>query len=241
MFVQYLAILVYCFLNGKRTIFAFSIMGVIFINILKTNKINLKKIVFELAFVIAFFITYSLFSGKGGNFGSGIMNIMMNYIMYFDRAFVTKIAIFNKLNPELVHILDYTGQTILFDLFFWIPRGFWSNKPYPYAVYFTSGVVGNREFSMVSWRFQTSVYAEWISNFNIIGLFVLFIVYIWFVYKSESKKNFLIYFLALMFSCFLQVFEFTGTPQYFLLLWLALMLLSMFDKQYFKSYRQINS
>ena len=94
---------------------------------------------------------------------------------------------------------------------------------------------------MVSWRFQTSVYAEWISNFNIIGLFVLFIVYIWFVYKSESKKNFLIYFLALMFSCFLQVFEFTGTPQYFLLLWLALMLLSMFDKQYFKSYRQINS
>ena len=105
--VQYFSVFVYSFINGKRTILAFSVLGLIVISVLRTKKIQLKKIILPLIMVIVFFALYSILSGKGEYYGSAGMNLLMTYIMYFDRAFVTKIAIFEKLNPNLVHILDY--------------------------------------------------------------------------------------------------------------------------------------
>lgn len=231
-FVQYFAMFIYCFINGKRTLLAFSILGFILIEMLKSKKINVKKILFQGFFIIAFFIIYSLVSGKGDYYGN--MNLIMNYILYFDRAFVTKVAIYDILNKGTIHILDYPLQTLIFNFFFYVPRTIWSTKPYPYAVYFTSGVVGNKTFSMVPWRFQTSVYAEWISNLGMFGIFVYVLIFLWFVKKTEKKKNFLIYFIGLMFACFMQVFEFTGTPQYMICLWILLIMLSLIDKKYIK-------
>jgi hypothetical protein len=80
-----------------------------------------------------------------------------------------KMALYAELYPTVSPILEFRGQSALFDLTAWIPRSLWSDKPYPYALYFTSSMLGSPPTDR-GWVMTTSFLDEAIANFSWFGL-----------------------------------------------------------------------
>jgi hypothetical protein len=57
-------------------------------------------------------------------------------------------------------------------LTFYINRDNWEDKPYPYAVYFTSALVGLKEPQNIGWAMTNFNFDELLSNFSWIGIFL---------------------------------------------------------------------
>lgn len=93
----------------------------------------------------------------------------LNYRIDYGRDAVTKQTIYAELHPEEFHILDYRGQSILFDLTIPVPRAVWPGKPYPYAVYVTSAMFGIAPRDL-GWSVTTSWLEEAIANFGWLGI-----------------------------------------------------------------------
>jgi len=89
----------------------------------------------------------------------------------FGRDDVIKLAIFNELGGESTRTLEHRGQSFLFYATVYVPRLFWPDKPWPYAVYVTASALAlPRE--PIGWGFTTSVLEEPIANLGWIGLLV---------------------------------------------------------------------
>lgn len=91
-------------------------------------------------------------------------NIRLDY----GRDHTMRAAIYAELKGE--KILSYRGQSVLFDLTTPVPRAWWPQKPYPYAVYMTSYALG-RPPQDVGWGFTTSIFDESIANYGWLGIF----------------------------------------------------------------------
>jgi len=89
----------------------------------------------------------------------------------FGRDDVIKTAIYSELYPRRLNILEYRGQSLLFYATMYIPRKLWPNKPWPYAVYHTSAVLGI-PVKYVGWGVATSWLDEAIANFGWAGLLI---------------------------------------------------------------------
>ena len=59
----------------------------------------------------------------------------------YGRDDVTKMAIYAELYPDELEILEYPFQSFLFTATMYVPREWWSDKPWPYAVYATSALI----------------------------------------------------------------------------------------------------
>lgn len=87
----------------------------------------------------------------------------------FGRDSRVQTAIFAELNPTY-QILDYRGESFLFCLLAPIPRTWWSGKPYPYSVYFTSAMLGRHEAAELGWGMTTGFLDESIANLSWLGI-----------------------------------------------------------------------
>lgn len=87
----------------------------------------------------------------------------------YGRDAVTKQAIYAELHPDEIQILEYRGQSLLFDLTFFVPRSMWPSKPYPYATYVTSAMFGFKPRDL-GWGVTTSWFEESIANLSWLGL-----------------------------------------------------------------------
>lgn len=87
----------------------------------------------------------------------------------YGRDAVTKQAIYAELHPDEIQILEYRGQSLLFDLTFFVPRSMWPGKPYPYATYVTSAMFGFAPRDL-GWGVTTSWHDEAIANLGWLGL-----------------------------------------------------------------------
>ena len=87
----------------------------------------------------------------------------------YGRDAVTKQAIYAELHPDEIQILEYRGQSILFDLTFFVPRSMWPGKPYPYATYVTAAMFGFEPRDL-GWGVTTSWLEEAIANLGWLGL-----------------------------------------------------------------------
>lgn len=239
-FIVYTAAITTGILNGKRTLFAFIIILILLIDLLKSK--NRLKAYFKLAIggilIIILFIAYSYFIGKHTRGVSTLDNIRL----YFFRDIDVKFSIYARLNPLKYKILNYSGQSYLYNLFFFIPRKIWVMKPYPYDIYVTTSALGLGNNLFFDWSFQTSSFGEAISNFGIIGFFTLTLLYCYFIKISIKSKNSLIIILSL-FIIFRSFMNHFGTYKYFVILWLILQVLGasnihFFLKKKFKSRRK---
>jgi hypothetical protein len=86
----------------------------------------------------------------------------------FGRDNGIRLAIFSELNPEYLQILEYRGQSVLFNLTFFVPRSVWPDKPWPYSVYSTAAVFNLRP-DYLGWGVTTSWLEEAIANFSWLG------------------------------------------------------------------------
>lgn len=124
-------------------------------------------------------------------------------------------------------ILEYRGQSFLFDAFFYVPRAIWSKKPYPYAVYFVTSVL-NYPPEPIGWSFTTCILEEFISNFGIIGILLAPLFLLWICKVGDRSPNTITKFFAIIVIVF---FLFTQLAAF---MPLFLVFLFLFLKEKFK-------
>jgi hypothetical protein len=109
----------------------------------------------------------------------------------YSRDHLFKLAIYSELYPEKGKILEYRGQSFLFNLVFLVPRDVWPGKPYPYGVYPTA-----RGFEIepdyLGWALTTSILEESIANLGWFGLLAGPLILAWLCRTGDSTGNALI-------------------------------------------------
>lgn len=202
-FIRIFYVLLIMLAVHKRTFMMIAIGACLVVDIVKGKK--LKKIIFWYTLYIIittfYFIYYAYASGKAASNNDWYYE----FNEYFFRSMHLRFAIYAVLHPNMAHILDYPGQSILFDLFYFIPRNIWLNKPWPYIYYFISGVMGYSSYQFVSWQMPTSYYPEFVSNFGILGLFISAIFTIW-ISRFLDRRNIACKILGTSLICLLEIY-----------------------------------
>ena len=165
--IRLVLIVFYTVLNGKRT-YLMIIVGTYFlIDAFRAEKI--KKIIPKYAVlfscVAVYFVAYAYITEKI-SYNSDWYYEINEYIF---RSMHMRFAIYAVLHPNEIHILDYAGQAFLSDVFFFVPRSLWVNKPYPYLDYYMMGLM-NITKSQVTYHMPMSYYPEFVSNFGLLGI-----------------------------------------------------------------------
>jgi hypothetical protein len=97
--------------------------------------------------------------------------VYVNFRIDYGRDAVTRQTIYAELHPDELQVLEYRGQSLLFDLLFFVPRRSWPEKPYPYAVYATAAMFDIPPRDM-GWGTTTSWLEEAIANLGWVGMLV---------------------------------------------------------------------
>jgi hypothetical protein len=178
-------------MSGKRAVFFIFFAGLIYILI--SNKFIIRGQIF--LFVVPIIALLFFFSSQyqqhfdrihDDSFASKYTNFRIDY----GRDDTFKMVVFSEIHKEAnISILKSRGQSLLFYPTFFIKRDVWTEKPYPYAVYFTSAMLGISDPSFIGWGMTTSIFDELISNLGLfLGLLVSPFMLI-FVCKIGMKNN----------------------------------------------------
>lgn len=221
--ITYVAIAVMTWVNGKRTLMAIALLAVLIIDFLrasdKSERIKLVKKTLVVGIIIVGY--FKLYSDITGKFSSTSFNYQ--YSIYFGRMSNVDACIYAELNDEAV--LAYRGQSILYDLLFWIPRAVWNTKPVLYSKYFTAYVMGYKSIN-INWQFQTNIWSEYFSNFSFMGPFLGIIVLYFIAYLSQKSKNMSVYIIGLVFAVMYTMYGFEALVQSIGAIWVLMLILS---------------
>src|SRR6185295_12096750 len=91
--------------------------------------------------------------------------------MDFGRDSDIAMVLFAELEPAARPILEFRGQSFLFDLLFFVPRAIWEEKPKPYYHYITA-VALRQPLTQRTWGITTTWLGEAIANFGWFGILV---------------------------------------------------------------------
>lgn len=201
--IRILYVLLMIIIIHKRTFMMIAIGTCLVIDIIKGKKIRgiFPWYLIYILFAAFYFVYYAYATGKAGYNDDWYYEANE----YFFRSMHMRFAIFAALNPNEVHILDYPGQSILFDLFYFIPRSLWASKPWPYIYYFISGVMGYSSYEYVSWQMPPSYYPEFVSNFGILGIFISVIITVW-ISRFLDNRGIIVKLLGTSFVCLLEIY-----------------------------------
>lgn len=224
-----LATILLLWVDGKRGFLAMLIVGFVLIDFIKRQSKSYKKILIKsIALVTAFlayFVIYSNITEKSSDESS-----YLTYNAYFSREAEVKMSIYSRTLGEN-SMLPYDGATLVYDLFAYVPRVFWPDKPYGFFNYLTSfAYYGRGDSFLEKSNFQVNIWSEFIANFGIWGylLSILFVLFV--VKKSETSSNKLINMLG---EVFVLTYMFLGFEMIVMLefyLWVFLMIKEKFTR-----------
>jgi hypothetical protein len=159
-------------LNGKRAVVFLFVVGLGFIVILKRIfKSKTSYAIFLILLICSTLLFQKFYGDKLFSDISSFEDAYTSYRINYGRDDTLKMAIYSELYGDNgIKILEYRGQTLLYYLTFYIDRDNWLDKPYPYAVYFTSTLIGFKEPQNIGWAMTTSIFDELLSNFSWIGI-----------------------------------------------------------------------
>lgn len=160
-------------LNGKRAIVAIALLTILYALWYRGALRGTRMVASGLAVFVGLCGVSVAYQAemRGLSIEDGSLyydNIRMDY----GRDAVIKQAIYAEINSDSRPILEYRGQSLLFDLTFFIPREFWPDKPWPYAVYATSAMLGNHSTESLGSGVTTSILDEAIANLSWAGMLV---------------------------------------------------------------------
>jgi hypothetical protein len=194
-------------LNGKRYIIAMAIFVIGYI-LWERGYLIGSRLVVAACVVIVLMGAYSYgyqVAYRGDNL-QGSERWYENTRMDYGRDDVIKLAIFAELHPQIIRILEYRGQSFLFYGVFYVPRDFWPQKPYPYAVYSTSAIAMFDSPRQIGWGLTTSILEEAVANLSWAGMLAGPLVVSLVCRLGEACRNSLISaFTALIACLFLSV------------------------------------
>lgn len=230
--IQYvIPVLLITWINGKRTLLLFLLIGFVIIDYLKWDrndrvyiKVLARKALLFFGFYIGYYIVYNLITQKADFADNSLL-----YTVYFSRLCNVKVAIYDLLYTN--SMLDYPMQSILYNLLFFVPRSIWPGKPYGYYPYFTSYV-----FSGVGWNtikgygFQVNLWSEFISNAGFLGLFLAIGFVVAVIHIAEKSQSVVSYISGTAFIVLYFAYGFEHIVQ---MLWI-LFIISLFFSWIFK-------
>jgi hypothetical protein len=188
-------------LNGKRYIVLMA-MVILFLALFEKRVLTGGKLFCTALLCLTGFGAFS-YSYQSGVRSKDIVAAAAQYEDFridYGRDHGIKYAIYCELHPQENAILEYRGQSLLFDLTAPVPRDLWPDKPWPYAVYATSAGLGISPQNL-NWGITTSWLDETIANFSWLGLIVgpFTLAALCRIGSSSSSK--LCQFLTIIVSC----------------------------------------
>ena len=134
-----------------------------------------------------------------------------------------KLAIYNEVNESATPTLEYRMQSFLFIATIAIPRSWWPDKPWPYAVYATSAALDSplRDWG---WGLTTDLLSESIANMGLIGLLPCCLFFTWGIRRVDRSTDPLILLLGTLSLSSLLVLQFAAVSVWHVALicyWLA--------------------
>jgi hypothetical protein len=205
-YVTYFGVVVFTWFDGKRTLLVFALITIIAIDVVQKkftlNKWALvKKGIMFLGISVVFFIIYKDYTNKDAS-----MEFLSQYNQYYSRMGCVKTAIYSVMMDK--PIVEYPGQSLLFNVFFFVPKFLWSGKPALFCKYFTAYAFNREITDFLPWNLLVNIWTEFISNLGIWGyLFALSIVS--FLAKIiDFSKDQLVRFSGTVFLVFYFVFGF---------------------------------
>lgn len=186
--------------------------------------IIIRRIFYAISFLVFFVISYGKDFTKGNDLYS-------NFRLNLGRDHTIKYTLFKELIVN-EPILEYRGQSFYFDLIFFIPRVYWPEKPYPYAVYLITDVL-NLPKEPIGWSFTTCILEEMISNFGIVGILIAPLFLIKLCKIGDNSSNVFLTLFSIIVSVF---FMFTQLPAFMplFILFLFLYIKKAKNKIYFQ-------
>lgn len=147
-------------INGKRYILVFAAIIfflVSYINKKITAKAFIRRGLVLSVVLVAFSFLYLTFIKS-----QGYTEVSLFESLYIDLSRYDRLAsvVYSKLYPDQYAILEYPMQTVLYNLFFFIPRSIWPSKPYPYqytysySVHFPTDSAYTYDFVAKNWEFR---------------------------------------------------------------------------------------
>ncbi|HDX9587161.1 TPA: hypothetical protein ROX98_000064 [Bacillus pseudomycoides] len=192
--VVYTSVILSMYMNGKRMV-----VFLFFILLLVKVYINNKKSFMIMACLSIFsIITFNNFYSNYMDDKYGLNKFSddkyLQYRIDYSRDHNVKMAIFKEINENENKILEYRGESFLYNLSFFMSRENWENKPYPYGVYVTAASVGLSQAQSLGWQMTTSLLDESIANLGLFFGVCFFILFFIIVFKIgySFKENILI-------------------------------------------------
>jgi hypothetical protein len=196
-------------LNGKRAIVLIALV-LILLSLIRRKVLKGSSLVVATTIALVCFAIYSFAYQRGlrsfdaRSTDQQYENIRIDY----GRDHGIKFAIMAELHPEM-QILEYRGQSILFDIAILVPREAWSSKPWPYAVYSTAANLGLPP-SPLGWGITTSWLEEAIANCSWAGLFVGPLMLAILCRIGDGSNNSSIQLLTILVACLFLAVEFSA-------------------------------
>lgn len=188
--------------SSKRTLGTLLFIVYLMIDFLLKKKKPWLEAFFIIIGCVSYFIFYQYIVKK--TVGGGISSPVEMYLIYFSRTLDYRFITYSLLNPSDVKILDYPCQSFLFDILPFIRRSNWSNKPYPFGVYYTAAW-NNIQITKVSYRYTVSWFGEALANLSWIGIPVGFILYNTMLNIFEKFKNPIVCIFSIFVSVYFMV------------------------------------
>lgn len=157
-------------LNGKRACVVIWLLLLVIVLRMR-GQLQGFRLILACSLALGIFVGYS-FTYQSRYRSNSVLTMeaaYQNYRIDFGRDQGIKMAIYGELNPQYVQILEYRGQSLLFDMTFFVPRSAWPDKPWPYAVYSTAAAL-NFPMDYIGWGVTTSILEEAVANFSWLGL-----------------------------------------------------------------------
>lgn len=220
------AIILFTWLDQKRALLTFSLIGIIAIDIIKhgyksKNQLIFKSVLFG-AITVTYFVIYSQVTGKGSE-----SQFYFQYVLYYSRMNCIKTSIYDLLNGHTM--LEYNGQTILYNIFFFVPRQYWIDKPVMFCKYFTAYAYGRNSLDFMPWNLHVNIWTEFLENFGFIGIPIAIAFIVVVANITEKTENVIVFLFGTVFIVFYCMFGFETLTLISYVLWLGGLLI---NKQY---------
>jgi hypothetical protein len=167
--VVFLSVFIALWLNGKRNIVILT-MALVIISMRIRGITSKRMFYFIISLLVIGFVLYSQWYQERyrpvlSSFDTAYEMARMD----FGRDSDVRMALFAELEPAARPILEFRGQSALFDLLFFIPRSLWEEKPRPYYHYITA-VALREPLIQRTWGITTTWLSEAIANFGLLGM-----------------------------------------------------------------------
>ena len=233
-------------MNGKRAIVALIVVLVVY-TLWKKNVLRLMNLLLVSVVCTGMMLVFSSLYQQAFRYDMLQIDdwdqVYHNMRVDMGRDDVTKMAIYAELYPDKLEILDYPFQSFLFTATMYVPREWWSDKPWPYAVYATSALL-QIPSQYVGWSMTTGILDETIANVGWLGLLLGPLIISWIARMGDRNQTTIIQLLTVIVGSLMLVLQIAAFISIFLL-WLVLVGWQVFKRKIRwsnlkSSYRQRN-